>query len=56
MKVYTHPFDYEHQPLNFSPVKTAELFYEFVGPEQVSPHYENFLVARKYLVSNFSSF
>jgi len=34
--------------LNFSAVKTAEFFHDFVGPEQVSPHYENFMVARKW--------
>lgn len=50
-KGYSHPFHSDHHPLNFSPVKLAELFHDFVGPEQVSPHYENFLVARKYLVT-----
>jgi hypothetical protein len=25
-----------------------------VGPEQVSPHYENFLVARKYLLFTYA--
>jgi hypothetical protein len=47
-KGYSHPFNSEHHPLNFSPVKTAELFHDFIGPEQVSPHYENFLMSRKY--------
>jgi len=37
--------------LNFSPVKSAELFHDFVGPEIVSPHYENFLTSRKYLMA-----
>lgn len=40
----------DHHPLNLSIVKTAELFHDFIGPEQVSPHYENFLVARKYAI------
>lgn len=40
----------EHNPINFSYVKTMELFSDVVGPEQVSPHYENFLVARKYAI------
>jgi len=47
-KGYSHPFQSDHHPLNFSPVKTAELFHDFVGPEQVSPHYENFMMSRKY--------
>ena len=34
-------------------MKTTELFYDFVGPEQVSPHFENFLVARKFLVFSY---
>lgn len=34
-------------------IKSAELFFNFVGPEQVSPHYENFLVARKYLMLTY---
>lgn len=49
-RAYTHPYHSDHHPLNFSVVKTAELFHDFIGPEQVSPHYENFLVARKYAV------
>lgn len=47
-KGYSHPYQTDHQPLNFSPVKTAELFHDFIGPELVSPHYENFLMSRKY--------
>jgi len=42
--------------LNFSPVKTAELFHDFIGPEQVSPHYENFMVSRKYLLIFWAGF
>lgn len=45
-----------HHPINFSAVKTAEFFNDFVGPEQVSPHYENFLVSRKYLMAFWSAF
>jgi hypothetical protein len=30
------------------------LFHDFIGPEQVSPHYENFLVARKFLVGTYA--
>jgi hypothetical protein len=47
-KGYSHPYQSDHHPLNFSPVKTAELFHDFIGPEQVSPHYENFMMSRKY--------
>lgn len=47
-KAYTHPYHSDHHPLVFSSVKTAELFHDAVGPEQVSPHYENFLVSRKF--------
>lgn len=47
-KAYTHPYNSHHHPLNFSPVKNAELFHDWVGPEQVSPHYENFMMSRKY--------
>eukprot|EP01017_Pseudomicrothorax_dubius_P004775 TRINITY_DN1104_c0_g1_i2.p1 TRINITY_DN1104_c0_g1~~TRINITY_DN1104_c0_g1_i2.p1 ORF type:complete len:443 (+),score=145.24 TRINITY_DN1104_c0_g1_i2:74-1330(+) len=47
---YSHPYQSDHHPINFSPVKTAELFFDFVGPEQVSPHYENFMVARKFAI------
>jgi len=50
-KGYTHPFNTDHHPINYSPVKLAELFHDFIGPEQVSPHYENFLVSRKYLMT-----
>jgi len=50
-KGYTHPFHSDHHPINFSPVKIAELFHDFIGPEQVSPHYENYLVSRKYLMT-----
>jgi hypothetical protein len=51
VKGFVHPYNSEHHPLNFSPVKTAELFHDFVGPELVSPHYENFLTSRKYLMA-----
>ena len=50
-KAYEHPFNSVHHPLNFSAVKIAETFHDFVGPEQVSPHYENFTMSRKMLLS-----
>lgn len=55
-KGYSHPYQSTHHPLNFSPVKTAELFHDFVGPEQVSAHYENFLMSRKYAMIFWSGF
>jgi hypothetical protein len=47
---FQHPYDSPHHPLNFSSVKNAELFHDLVGPEQVSPHYENFMMARKWAI------
>jgi len=38
----------DHHPLVFSPIKSTELWFDAVGPEQVSAHYENFLMSRKY--------
>jgi len=49
-KVYTHPMDNKHQGVNFEAGKLEELFLDLVGPEQVSPHYENFLMSRKFAV------
>lgn len=47
-KVYSPSWNMKHHRINMSPVKTAEFFHDFVGPEQVSAHYENFMVARKF--------
>lgn len=47
-KAYVHPFNNEHYEVNMNPTKASELFFEFVGPEQVSPHYESFLASRKW--------
>ena len=33
-------------------MKTWELASEMIGPEQVSPHYENFMMSRKYALSS----
>lgn len=30
---YTHPYHNDHHPLNFSGVKTSELFFDWIGPE-----------------------
>jgi hypothetical protein len=50
---FHHPFNSEHHPVNFSSVKNAELFHDLVGPEQVSPHYENFMMSRKWAIGFF---
>ncbi|CAK81876.1 unnamed protein product (macronuclear) [Paramecium tetraurelia] len=52
-KAFEHPYNNPHNPVNMSGIKSSELFYNFIGPEQVSPHYENFLVARKYLLLTY---
>ncbi len=44
---YTHPLDHENNPVNLCYIKDLETFFDLVGPEQVSPHYENFLHSRK---------
>jgi hypothetical protein len=49
-KAYVHPFDNEHYTVNMNPAKASEIFFEFVGPEQVSPHYESFLASRKWAI------
>lgn len=46
-KAYKHPFDDGHRRPYHSAVHTLQSFVDFVGPEQVSPHYENFGMARK---------
>lgn len=55
-KGYSHPYQSDHHPINFSSVKNAELFHDFVGPEQVSAHYENFMMSRKYALLFWSGF
>jgi hypothetical protein len=43
----------ENNPIVFSSVKNTQLLNEAVGPEQVSAHYENFMVARKFAIGIF---
>jgi len=50
-KIYQHPYDNDHNPLTFSWGKLNELGFDFMGPEQVSPHYENFMMSRKYALT-----
>lgn len=49
-RAFHHPYHSDHHPVNFSTVKNAEFFHDLVGPEQVSPHYENFMMARKWAI------
>ncbi|EGR32882.1 hypothetical protein IMG5_067880 [Ichthyophthirius multifiliis] len=51
VSAYKHQYNSSHHPLNFSAVKIAESFHDFVGPEQVSPHYENFAMSRRMLLT-----
>jgi len=50
-KVYQHPYECSHNPLTFSWGKILELGHDYLGPEQVSPHYENFMMSRKYALT-----
>lgn len=49
-KVYTHPADNEFNPIHFGGGCVETTFFDFVGPEQVSPHYENFTMSRKWAI------
>lgn len=49
-KAYSHPYHNQHSEINLSPARASEIFFEFVGPEQVSPHYESFLASRKWAI------
>ena len=49
-KAYKHPLDNPHQRIVFEEGKMEELWLDIMGPEQVSPHYENFLMSRKFAV------
>lgn len=46
-RTYTHPIDNSHRKITLNAMKTHELAQEFFGAEQVSPHYENFGMARR---------
>ena len=49
-RAYSHPLENEHNRIVFEYGKIEELWLDVVGPEQVSPHYENFLMSRKFAV------
>lgn len=46
-KAYVHPYDDLHQRPYYSTLNTIQSFTELAGAEQVSPHYENFGMARR---------
>jgi hypothetical protein len=52
-KGYTHPYHSDHHNLVMSAVKISEYFNDSMGAEQVSPHYENFAMSRKYALIYF---
>lgn len=54
-KAYSHPLDHPHNKINFDGLELQEMFYDFMGPEQVSPHYENFAMSRKYAIGIWTS-
>jgi len=49
-KAFSPPFENEHYEVNCHPSKFTELIHDFIGPEQVSPHYESFLASRKWAI------
>ncbi len=55
-KVYVHPYENAHRPIVPGVVKTLEVERDLIGPEQVSPHYENFGMARKYALLFWGGF
>ena len=46
-KTFVHPFDNENEDLVCSPIGLVQAHQDFYGGEQVSPHYENFGMARR---------
>ena len=47
-KVYVHPYENSHRPIVAGVGKSLEIERDLMGAEQVSPHYENFSMSRKY--------
>ena len=46
-KIYQHPIDNFHRKMYPGVLSRMQLSAEFIGAEQVSPHYENFGMARR---------
>ena len=55
-KVYVHPYENSHRPIVPGVIKTLEVERDLIGPEQVSPHYENFGMARRYALFFWGGF
>ena len=54
-KAYVHPLQDADKPINFNVDHILQLGSEFLGPEQVSMHYESFWTSRKYVLSAIAS-
>lgn len=48
---YTHPFHSYEKPLAMSHARNQGFYFDFIGPEQVSPHYESFAASRRVLLT-----
>ena len=46
-KAYVHPYDDLHHRPYYSAIQTLQSGLDLMGAEQVSPHYENFGMARQ---------
>ena len=46
-KAYVHPYDDMHHRPYYSAMQSLQAGMDFMGAEQVSPHYENFGLARQ---------
>ena len=55
-RVYVHPYENSHRPIVPGVAKTLEVERDLMGAEQVSPHYENFSMARKHLLLFWGGF
>lgn len=55
-KVYVHPFNSSHKPIVPGGMKMLEVERDLLGAEQVSPHYENFSMARKHALFLWGGF
>ena len=55
-KIYVHPYENSHSPIVAGVAKSLEIERDLMGPEQVSPHYENFGLARRYALFFWGGF
>lgn len=54
-KVFQHTLDSKERPVNFSTIRSVQLMMDVVGPEQVSPHYENLFTSRRLAITTIGS-